>query len=601
LDGAVEAIGASTQVARTEQPTRWSDAIFRGKAALLQLQRSTQNLTHGIRRHPQRFDAGFTRTLASSATHLWTDTNPSEAWYQRGKIQNLRVAASRLHECVIPAGEIFSFWQQVGQATTRKGYAPGRMLQEGCMIPAIGGGLCQLSNALYQAALEAGCEILERHPHSRIVPGSATTHGRDATVAWNYIDLRFRPLADLQLRVVLTASELHVSLHALDGAPAPVRNDLPKPITVPDIFSDHACESCGNTRCFRHDPATVKLETRSATAFLLDNAWPEFNAYVAAEHANTDTLAIPMDGERWRRRQYAWPTAGFKTVQTATLATLIRAARSRQLAAQGAARQRAMLRGAKALAKELSKSLTPDVDSVCVSQSMLPFLWRTGAFGGRRIRVLMTQMPIRAMEAALDRAFALHPESPTLHDFRAEPWLVEAEEEALANAEQIVTPHALVASLFPAKCVLLDWAAPPGSAFAVHRTSKAKPTILFPASTLGRKGAYELREALRGMDAKLVLGGRLLENGQFWLGFDVAAVQPHTWDEIDLVVLPAIVESQPRTLLRALSADIPVVTTPESGLHPGCGARFIAALNQDALRSAIQQQIHAIEQAAIQW
>lgn len=588
------------QVNETTQPTRWSDAIFRGKAALLQLQRATHNVAHSIRRHQQRFDAGFTRTLASSATHLWTDTNPSEAWYQRGKIQNLRKAASRLHGCVIPAGEVFSFWQQVGRATTRKGYAPGRMLQEGCMIPAIGGGLCQLSNALYQVALEAGCEILERHPHSRIVPGSATAQGRDATVAWNYIDLRFRPRADLQLRVILTTAELQVSIHAHEGAFAPVRNHTPKSVAVPGIFSDHACESCGNTRCFRHDPPTVKLETRSATAYLLDNAWPEFKDYVARLHVETDMLAIPMDGARWRKPQYAWPTAGFKTVQTAMLATLIRAARSRQLAAQGAARQRAMLQGAAALAKELGKSLTSEIDIVCVSQSMLPFLWQTGALGGRRVRVLMTQVPMRTLEAALDCAFALHPESPTLHDFRTEHWQVEAEEEALANAEQIVTPHALVASLFPAKSVLLDWARPPDSNFPVYRTSKAKPTIFFPASTLGRKGAYELREALRGMDARLLLGGKLLEDGRFWSGFDVAAVPPNPWDAADLVVLPTIAESQPRALLLALSAGIPVVTTPESGLHPGCGARFIAALSQEALHDAIQQQILAIEKVAIQ-
>jgi hypothetical protein len=188
---------------------------------------------------------------------------------------------------------------------------------------------------------------------------------------------------------------------------------------------------------------------------------------------------------------------------------------------------------------------------------------------------------------------------PTLHDFRAEQWLVEAEEEALANAEEIVTPHALLASLFPAKAVSLDWTRPPHSGVVAKRTSSGKPRILFPASTLGRKGAYELREALRGMDAKLLLGGKLIENGRFWSGFDVAAGQPHPWDAVDLVVLPTISESQPRTLLRALLADIPVITTPESGLHPGCGARFIPALSQDALRYAIQQQILAIEQAAV--
>jgi hypothetical protein len=578
-------------VDETTQPTRWSDAIFRGKAALLQFQRARHNLAHSIRRHPQRFDAGFTHALASSATQLWTDTNPSEAWYQRGKIQNLRVAASRLHGCVIPAGEIFSFWQQVGRAKTRKGYAPGRMLQEGCMIPAIGGGLCQLSNALYQVALEAGCEILERHPHSRIVPGSATADGRDATVAWNYIDLRFRSSVEVQLRVVLTTSQLRVSLHAREGALAPVRNDAPKPVAVPGIFSDHACESCGNTRCFRHDPPTIKLETRSATAFLLDNAWPEFKEYVATHHAETDMLAIPMDGTRWRKPQYAWPTARFKSVQTATFATLVRAARSRQLAAQGAARQRAMLDGAAALAKELRKSLTSEIDVVCISQSMLPFLWKAGALGGRRIHVLMTQLPIRAMEAALDRAFTLHPESMTLHDFRAEPWLVEAEDQALANAEQIVTPHAGIAALFRAKATLLDWIMPPRTAAKASTRPTERPTILFPSSTLGRKGAYELREALHGMDVRLLLGGRVLENEKFWDGFDVEFGSPGDLANVSLVAQPSIVESQPRNLLRAIAAGVPIVTTPESGLHAGSGAIIVEAMNAQALQAAIAHQL----------
>ena len=573
------------------QPTRWSDAVFHGKAALLQLQRATLNMAHSVGRHPRRFDAAFTHTLTSSATRLWTDTNPSEAWYQRGKIQNLRVAASCLHECIIPAGGVFSFWQQVGRASVRKGYAPGRMLQEGCMIPAIGGGLCQLSNALYQVALEAGCEILERHPHSRIVPGSATADGRDATVAWNYIDLRFRPSNEMQLRVVLTTSELQVSLHARVGTSAPVRNNAPVPVAVPGIFSDHACESCGNTRCFRHDPPTVKLGTRPATAFLLDNAWPEFKEYVAAHHTETDMLAIPMDGARWRKPQYAWPTAGFKSVQTATLATLIRAVRSRRFAAQSAARQRALLDGAAALAKELGKSLTSEMDVVCVSQSMLPFLWKTGALGGRRIRVLMTQLPMSVMEATLDRAFALHPESPTLHDFRAEQWLVEAEQEALANSEQIVTPHAQIASLFRAKATLLDWSLPPQTSGRPSDRSNERPTILFPSSTIGRKGAYELREALSGMDARLLLGGRVLEDERFWDGFDVEFASPSDLANVSLVAQPSIIESQPRNLLRAIAAGSPVVTTPESGLHPGSGAILVEAMNAQALRLAISHQL----------
>ena len=73
-----------------------------------------------------------------------------------------------------------------------RGFVKGRELREGCIIPNVGGGLCQVSNALYDAALQAGHEIVERHAHTQVIAGSLAEQGRDATVFWNYVDLRFR-------------------------------------------------------------------------------------------------------------------------------------------------------------------------------------------------------------------------------------------------------------------------------------------------------------------------------------------------------------------------------------------------------------------------
>ena len=232
-------------------PTRLSNAVFLTKAAFLQARRSLNNLTHPIPRHPQIPGPSLPFLTAQSITPLWTDATPTEHWYQRGKIANLRLAATQLHNTHIPANQTFSFWRQVGKATARKGYQPGRMLQEGCMIPSIGGGLCQLSNALFQVALDSGCLILERHRHSRLVPGSATAANRDATVAWNYIDLRFRPLVDMQLSIELTEDHLTVSLHSSAPAsrPLPTSESPPSPTT-----DDHACDTCGATNCFRKRP-----------------------------------------------------------------------------------------------------------------------------------------------------------------------------------------------------------------------------------------------------------------------------------------------------------------------------------------------------------
>jgi hypothetical protein len=520
-------------------------------------------------------------------------------WYQRGKVQNLRVASARLNRTVIPAGEVFSFWAQVGRASRFKGYTRGRMLQEGCLIPAIGGGLCQLSNALYQVALSAGCEIVERHAHSRIVPGSATASQRDATVAWNYIDLRFCSKHDLRLEVHLSANDLDVALFSK----APVepgadriagtgqsQKHSAQQNTLP-IFNDHACESCGQITCFRSGGHAAHLTSRSRKAFVLDTAWPEFARYVESSHGEHDSLAIPLDGVRWNRRQYAWPTQRFARVHTAQLLTLLRSIRSRRLAAQGAARQRALLKSSRDLAARLARCLDEQTDEVCVSQNLLPFLWDSGALGGRRISVLCTQLPLWDLHAALDRAFRLHPESKTLKDFRAEDWLVDAESEALHHAERIVTPHRQVAALFPEKSQLLDWEMPERSSQLANQRPSEPPTILFPCSTLGRKGAYELREALRGVNARLLLGGAVLEGEDFWQGFNVAPATPAMLNEATLVVQPSIVESQPRALLRALANGISVITTECSGLPPMTGLCFVEPMDASALRAAILHQL----------
>ncbi|HXP03758.1 MAG TPA: VanW family protein, partial [Stellaceae bacterium] len=111
--------------------------------------------------------AAFPAVLGECHTPLWSDGRPEEHAYQLGKVQNLRRAAAAIDGVLVPAGAVFSFWKQIGRASWRRGFVTGRMLQQGCLVPATGGGLCQLSNAIYEAALQAGCEIVERHAHSR--------------------------------------------------------------------------------------------------------------------------------------------------------------------------------------------------------------------------------------------------------------------------------------------------------------------------------------------------------------------------------------------------------------------------------------------------
>jgi len=187
-------------------------AIFAVKSGLLRVRRSFSDLIGGqVRRRPRATEISGA-VLAEIATPLYTDTDPNERALQLGKVQNLRVGARALNGTVIAAGEVFSFWAQMGPPTRNRGFVEGRELRQGCLIPTIAGGLCQLSNSLYQAAKRAGCEIVERHGHTAPIAKSPFPPGEDATVFWNYVDLRFRSRQTVLLSVHLSSDALIVRL-----------------------------------------------------------------------------------------------------------------------------------------------------------------------------------------------------------------------------------------------------------------------------------------------------------------------------------------------------------------------------------------------------
>src|SRR5947209_14993316 len=192
-------------------PTISGALAFRAKSTLLQLRRHALNLL--VLRHARyrRGDAlASAGVIAETRAALWAEGEGAERALQAGKVHNLRLAVRRLDGVEVPAGAVFSFWAHVGRASRGRGYVRGRELREGCVIPNTGGGLCQLSNALYDAALQSGFEIIERHAHTRIVPGSVAQAGRDATVFWNYVALRWRAPQPFRIEASLSRDQLTV-------------------------------------------------------------------------------------------------------------------------------------------------------------------------------------------------------------------------------------------------------------------------------------------------------------------------------------------------------------------------------------------------------
>jgi hypothetical protein len=564
------------------RPTQLSILVFTAKAAALRARRLAGDLAGGPPRLVRAAAEGFWDIAGASTTPLWSDEALAERRHQEGKVQNLRMAARALNGLVLPAGRVFSFWRQVGPPLRARGYVPGRMLRQGCMVASVGGGLCQLSNALYDAALQAGCEILERHAHSSVVPGSAAAIGRDATVAWNYVDLRFSADRDLRFSVRLDGSRLVVRLAAREAARNPVDPpSVPSPALAPGL-SPRDCGSCDETGCVLHRPANLSSHAPGPRVFLVDEAWPEFRTYVTSTRRDLDRLGRPFDGAGLGLARYAWGGEGFARVAGAPIAALGRSLTLRTAGAQGAARRQAELKAGRRIALRLGRLLTPDVVQVVVAQPYLPHLWRTGLLGGREVTVLMNRLPMAVIQDRLDAAAAAHPDRASLADFRAPPGLVQAEAEALAEAVRIVTPHAEIAALFGERAVKLAWR---GQA-AIEPSNGPIRRIGFAGPTVARKGAFAVREAALALNLEVMPLGGELEGPGFWQG--VRTLAPGDPAGLDALVQPALVEDQPRKLLAALAAGVRVIASPACGLEPQPGLTLVPADDAEALIAAIR-------------
>lgn len=120
-----------------------------------------------------------------------------------GRGDNLYVAARYMNGTILAPGEVFSFNKATGPRTFARGYS---------MAPVvggigIGGGVCQVATTIYNAALYAKLEIIERHRHSITVGYVAP--GRDATVT-DYVDFKFRNSTDQYMQIRSGAGGGHV-------------------------------------------------------------------------------------------------------------------------------------------------------------------------------------------------------------------------------------------------------------------------------------------------------------------------------------------------------------------------------------------------------
>jgi vancomycin resistance protein YoaR len=129
------------------------------------------------------------------------------------RIHNVQLVARLVDDKLIAPGTEFSFNKTTGERTAAKGFLVAPVIVNGEVTTGLGGGVCQVSTTVFNAAFEAGLKITARTNHALYI--SHYPQGRDATVNYPDVDLRFVNDTShwLLLRTFVGSSSLTVSLY----------------------------------------------------------------------------------------------------------------------------------------------------------------------------------------------------------------------------------------------------------------------------------------------------------------------------------------------------------------------------------------------------
>jgi len=120
---------------------------------------------------------------------------------------NIGTAARKINGTLLKAGETFSLNKIVGERTKENGFTEGNIISGGKFVLDLGGGVSQSATTTFNAAFFAGLKDVEHKAHSVYI--TRYPIGREATVAWPTVDLKF--LNDsghgIYIQTIFTASK----------------------------------------------------------------------------------------------------------------------------------------------------------------------------------------------------------------------------------------------------------------------------------------------------------------------------------------------------------------------------------------------------------
>lgn len=125
------------------------------------------------------------------------------------RITNIKITCGKINEYTLKNGETFSFNSIVGPCTAEEGYKEAEIYVNKKIKYALGGGNCQVSTTLYNSALAVpGITVTERHEHGKSV--DYIQDGKDATVSYNTLDLKFKNETGNTLKLYTWCDDVNV-------------------------------------------------------------------------------------------------------------------------------------------------------------------------------------------------------------------------------------------------------------------------------------------------------------------------------------------------------------------------------------------------------
>jgi len=205
---------------------------------------------------------------------------------EANRIHNVQLVARLIDRHLIRPGSTFSFNKTTGERNAAKGFLEAPVIINGELKNGLGGGVCQVSTTVFNAAYEAGLPISERHNHALYIDHYPL--GRDATVNYPETDLKFVNDTDhwILLETIIGSSSLTVRLF---GTPAhrrvethtsPLRETGPpkiKRILDPKLYvGEQVVEEFGSPS---RSVSVGRLVYDKKGRILYDNTW--YSTYVS--------------------------------------------------------------------------------------------------------------------------------------------------------------------------------------------------------------------------------------------------------------------------------------------------------------------------------